>query len=163
MKIMYYFSLETNSRIRFKKYIVKIENAMKLLYVYMGHGTNNLYPIPYDPRGPHTRLPEQYACWTPSISPWASKTVLTQTHNPFWYVICEHIGVGEIFCLVGVWVLNFACSLSLCEQTDSMSRVDMWHQENWRQVDFYRPRYDVKFDNNAWDGECQRGIDFFCI
>lgn len=45
LKIMYYFSLEIHSKIRFKKiYNVKIENVMKLLYVYMGPTTYTLWP-----------------------------------------------------------------------------------------------------------------------
>ena len=36
-------------------------------------------------------------------------------------------------------------------------------QENWCQADFHRPRHEAKFDNNVWDGEYQRDIDFSLI
>ena len=34
-------------------------------------------------------------------------------------------------------------------------------RKNECQADFHRPRHDVKFGNNVWDGENQRDIGFF--
>ena len=42
-----------------------------------------------------------------------------------------------------------------------MPPVGVWSKENWCQADFHRPRHYAKFGVNFWDGENQRGIDFF--
>ena len=46
-------------------------------------------------------------------------------------------------------------------QTGSMPPVGGWLQEKLCQADFHRPRHDVKFGNNVWDGETQCDIGFY--
>ena len=119
-------------------------------------------PISYPPRGTNTRLPEQYARWTRSISSWAPKPVLTQTQAHFDMSfertrVYVKILIWEDF---GLKILHRV--VLLCAQTGSMPHVGGWRQENWCQADFHRPRTFAGFGIISWDGENWRGIDCFC-